>query len=276
MGLVPHQERKHAERAVAWARETAEAYLDMEAIWEISRAAEPLQAQDALKVGEYSDARGGPAPRIGIIRDKSFWFYYPENVSQLRKLGAEIREVDSMEDPELPEVDALYIGGGFPETQAEYLARNESFKKSLRRAIEEGLPVYAECGGLMYMGRCLVSKGHAYPMVGSLPVTFILDDKPQGHGYTILEVVRPNPFFPEGEILKGHEFHYSRPCKEESEQWAPVFKVRRGKGLDGQGDGLCRKNLLATYTHMHAGGNPLWGESLFRVALAYKKLKKRC
>jgi cobyrinic acid a,c-diamide synthase len=213
-------------------------------------------------------------PRIGVIRDKSFWFYYPENLAQLKTLGVELVTVDSLEEKALPDLDALYIGGGFPETQAEGLARNRSFRDSLRRKIEEDLPVYAECGGLMYMGEALLLHGSVYPMVGVLPLRFKLDKKPQGHGYTILQVMGENPYFAVGGILKGHEFHYSKPVGGDSKRLSPVFRVLRGRGLDGKNDGLCRRNLLATYTHIHAAGNAFWGQRFFRTALAYKKLKK--
>lgn len=275
MGLVPHQERGHAEKAMARARSAVEENIDLEAIWRLSHEVEHLET------GMESPEKGSPEmryadpPRIGYIKDKSFWFYYPENLEQLRKLGAVLVEVDSMSRNELPELDALYIGGGFPETQAERLADNESFRVSLKQEIEDGLPVYAECGGLMYLGDRLVVDGKSYPMVGALPVTFVLEEKPQGHGYTILEVTGKNPYFPVGQILKGHEFHYSRPIIEGSRKPASVFKVHRGRGLDGQEDGLCHKNLLATYTHLHAAGSPFWGEAFFERAFDFKKTKNR-
>ena len=214
-------------------------------------------------------------PRIGVIRDKSFWFYYPENLEQLKDLGAILVEVDSMESKELPDLDALYIGGGFPETQAKALADNRTFRDTLKDRIETGLPVYAECGGLMYLAESLLVDEKSYPMVGALPLRCVMEKKPQGHGYTVLEVTGQNPYFPVGETLRGHEFHYSRPLFDEAGHIHSVFKVHRGRGLDGERDGLVKKNLLATYTHLHAAGNTLWGKSLFRQALAAKSRKKR-
>ena len=178
-----------------------------------------------------------------------------------------------MADKTLPELDALYIGGGFPETQAEALANNKGFRDSLKKKVEDGLPVYAECGGLMYLGENLLIKETAYPMAGVLPLKCILEKKPQGHGYTILETSRPNPFYPVGEILKGHEFHYSRPLIQDSKGIDTAFRVKRGRGLDGQRDGLYKKNLLATYTHLHAAGNSLWGKSFYEKAREYKLQK---
>jgi cobyrinic acid a,c-diamide synthase len=275
MGLVPHQERAQAERAIAWARTAVEDNLDLEAIWRLSQQVDPL---DPVGQEPETDPSGHPnedPPRIGVIRDRSFWFYYPENLEQLKDLGAILMEIDSMDSKELPDLDALYIGGGFPETQAKALADNRAFRETLRDEIENGLPVYAECGGLMYLAESLLVDEKTYPMVGALPLKCVMEKKPQGHGYTIIEVTEQNPYYPVGETLKGHEFHYSKPLIDEREKIRSVFRVHRGRGLDGERDGLVKKNLLATYTHLHAAGNTLWGTSLFREALAAKNRKMR-
>ena len=108
-------------------------------------------------------------------------------------------------------------------------------------------------------------------MVGALPIKFIMENKPQGHGYTILKVSKQNPFYKTGETIKGHEFHYSRPVILPGDEIPTVFNVERGYCLDGKKDGFCRKNLFATYTHIHAAGNRSWGEGLIRVAIRHKK-----
>ena len=275
MGLIPYQERGHAEKAIAWARSAVEENIDLESIWRLAHDAEPLEERPQQHEKGPPSALNTDHPRIGFIRDRSFWFYYPENLEQLENLGAVLVEVNSITDRELPDLDALYIGGGFPETQAEALADNVRFRDFLRKKIEMGMPVYAECGGLMYLGESLVVNGKTYPMVGSLPLKFVLEEKPQGHGYTILKVSRQNPYYPLGEVLKGHEFHYSRPLIERPEEINPVFEVQRGHGLDGKRDGLCKNNMLAIYTHLHAGGNPLWGERFFKAAIHSKNLKKQ-
>ena len=275
MGLVPYQEREHAEKAIRWARSAVEDNLDLEVIWRLSHHTEPLEATDGGQEIVQSEDHGEDPPRIGVIRDRSFWFYYPENLEYLRNLGASLVELDSMAEKEIPDLDALYVGGGFPETQAEALARNRTFRNSLKKEIEKGLPVYAECGGLMYLGESLVVKERTYPMVGALPLTCVMEKKPQGHGYTVLEVTDQNPYYPVGKTLRGHEFHYSRPLLNEVEGIRPVFRVHRGRGLDGEKDGLVKKNLLATYTHLHAAGNELWGKSLFRAALSSKTRRMR-
>jgi cobyrinic acid a,c-diamide synthase len=271
MGLVPHLETDYAEKAVAWARGVAEKHLDLNALWALAHAAPPLDGLPEEKKAEGAPILPEPPPRIGVIRDQSFWFYYPENLDHLERLGARLIEINSLADRELPDINALYIGGGFPETQAQALADNVSFRTALRQRIEEGLPVYAECGGLMVLGRNLVVDGNEFPMVGALPLSLILEKKPQGHGYTILEVTDRNPYYPVGEVLKGHEFHYSKAVLHPSDDTRTVFKVLRGEGIDGRKDGLCRKNVLATYTHTHAGGNPEWAGRILNVAAATMK-----
>jgi len=271
MGLVPHLESDYAEKAIAWARDIAEKHLDLKALWNLAHEAPPLDYPPEGKKEESGLVLPESPPRIGVIRDKSFWFYYPENLDQMKKLGAHLVEINSLEDRELPAIDALYIGGGFPETQAQALADNVTFRASLKERIEEGLPVYAECGGLMVLGKALVVDGKEFPMVGALPLSLILEKKPQGHGYTILEVKERNPFYSIGEKLKGHEFHYSKAVLHPSDDTRAVFKVLRGEGIDGQKDGLCRKNMLATYTHIHAGGNPEWARRFLRVAVSSRE-----
>ncbi len=273
MGLVPQQERKQSKKSIAWAKRVVEENLDIDTIWGLAHNAGPLEKGNQYQENGTSKIPNAESPRIGFIRDSSFWFYYPENLDQLKNLGAVLVEVNSITEKELPDLDALYIGGGFPETQAKALADNENFRDSLRRKIENGLPVYAECGGLLYLGESLFVNEKIYPMVGALPLKSVLEKKPQGHGYTILEAMRQNPYYEVGEVIRGHEFHYSRPLISGSEEIKYVFKVHRGRGLDGQRDGLCKKNLLATYTHIHAAGNPLWGERFFKAALHSKDLK---
>jgi cobyrinic acid a,c-diamide synthase len=270
MGLIPCQERQFAENAVDWAAKVVEENLDLAALWKLAHDSDPLN-DDALITRAFD--RPPVSPRIGIVRDSSFWFYYPENLDQIKDLGATLIEVDSIRDRSLPDLDALYIGGGFPETQAGALADNKAFKVALKQRIEEGLPVYAECGGLMYLGDYLLVDGKTYPMAGVLPVSFVLEKKPQGHGYTVLEVLRQNPYYEVGETLRGHEFHYSKAVMEDSERAKAVFKVLRGWGLDGERDGLCRKDLLATYTHLHAGGHRTWAKSLIGRASRYGRKK---
>lgn len=275
MGLVPYQEREHAEKAISWTRQTVEKHLQLDAIWRIASEAEDIEIKFRSQTPETTVKAGNDSPQIGFIRDKAFWFYYPENLEQLERMGAQLVEINAISQNMLPQLDALYIGGGFPEIQAQALADNHTFRNALREEIEKGLPVYAECGGFMYLGKNLVVDGRNYPMVGAIPVEFVLKKRPQGHGYTVLEVNESNPYYPVGEILKGHEFHYSNPVLTGEANVDFAFKVRRGHGVDGERDGICMKNVLATFTHIHAAGNPGWAKGLLKASLEYRRSNSR-
>jgi len=277
MGLTPFQEYTEVQEALSSAGDIARQYLDLDRILEIAQGAVPLKTgQRDLRLVDNKIKKANPQPppivRIGIIRDSAFQFYYPENFEELKKRGAELVEISAMQERELPDIDALYIGGGFPETNAIALAKNTAFKKSLRNAVERGLPVYAECGGLMYLGKALLLENKTYPMSGIFPLTFCLEKKPQAHGYTILEITGENPFYTKGTVLKGHEFHYSRVIdREMKDETHFSFLMKRGQGIMDKMDGLCYKNVLATYTHLHALGSPEWADGLVEKASSYKK-----
>jgi cobyrinic acid a,c-diamide synthase len=215
-----------------------------------------------------------PVPRIGIIRDSAFQFYYPENIDALSDGGAEIVFISPLKDRELLQLDALYIGGGFPETHAEQLADNKSFSRQLKARAEDGFPIYAECGGLMYLGEELVLEGNAFPMVGILPVAFDFYKKPQGHGYTIVTVEGENPYYAVGTEIRGHEFHYSRVSNWTGGENDLVFRMKRGVGINKDRDGILYKNVLATYTHVHALGTPGWAGALIRNAVKFQNSRE--
>jgi cobyrinic acid a,c-diamide synthase len=222
-----------------------------------------------------SDAPRRATVRIGIFRDAAFQFYYPENLEAVMRAGARIVEISPLHDTALPNVDALYVGGGFPETLAQALADNEVFRAAVRRAVDDGLPVYAECGGAVYLGETLEFGGRIYPMVGALPAAFAFKSKPQGHGYAVLEATASNPFFSVGALVRGHEFHYTyvRALSENTLTYA--FRVRRGHGIDGEHDGLCTRNVVAAYTHVHSLGTPTWGPALVAAARRHRAATRR-
>jgi len=272
MGLIPPQEHPEADQSVKVAEQIARQFLNLDCIVAAAMAAGPVrvpvQREDRRKAFIHE------SPTIGIIRDSSFWFYYPENLEDLSRLGATVIEVNSLKERALPALDGLYIGGGFPETHADELASNEPFRKSLLQAIHDGMPVYAECGGLMYLGKSLVMEHSVFPMVGAFPVSFQMEKKPQGHGYTILEADRENPYFAKGTILHGHEFHYSRPVEVDQKMITTVFRNKRGSGFHQGRDGLHVFNVLATYSHIHSVGVQGWAWNLVERAEAYRLAKR--
>lgn len=284
MGLTPHHEHEDASGVVSFAETLADKYLDMPAIIKIARSAESLDYGDkpfdlsfplagspfdGSDCGQsaMTEIETSEAVKIGVFRDAAFQFYYPENFEELEKCGAEIVEIDALGGSGLPPVDALYIGGGFPETNAVRLAQNISFREAVKKAAEKGLPIYAECGGLMFLGEAIVMNGERYPMAGILPIVIEMRPRPEAHGYTIVEVDGENPFYPTGTILQGHEFHYSSVSEfRKSDDISLAFNMKRGKGIAGLRDGICYKNVLATYTHIHALGAPEWVRGLIAKA----------
>ena len=276
MGLTPYHEHEEVEESISAVAGVVKQHLDLDALWKIAYEAAPLP--DIEAVMQYADDKSeirNPKSeiRIGVIKDSAFQFYYPENLEELQKNGAELVEISALKEKQLPLIDALYIGGGFPETNAIALAENIDFRRNLKKAVEDGLPVYAECGGLMYLGESLVLGDRTYPMAGVFPVQFCLEKAPQAHGYTIVEVSRSNPYYSQGAVLRGHEFHYSRVLTIDLDKKDDIyfaFRMKRGKGIVDKMDGLCYKNVLATYTHLHALGAEEWVGGLINRAVYYK------
>jgi cobyrinic acid a,c-diamide synthase len=177
LGLIPPQEHDRIRQALQKAADIAVNYLDIEGLMQIAQSAPPwedLSVPDVLPADEPADP-----VTIGVIRDRAFQFYYPENIEALAAAGARVIEVSAISEEKLPSVDALYIGGGFPETQAVLLADNKAFRLSLRDAAENGLPIYAECGGLMFLGESLTVGDKHYPMVGFLAISLGMEKRPQ-------------------------------------------------------------------------------------------------
>jgi cobyrinic acid a,c-diamide synthase len=274
LGLVPPQESDNVAEALEFVAGKIGECVDLDGLWRIAGSAGSLgwPLPSATSVGSALAAAGAPVV-IGVVRDAAFQFYYPENLEALQEKGAVIKEISSFDDRTLPSVDALYIGGGFPETHLEVLAANETFRTSLKREIETGLPVYAECGGLMFLCRKIRHGTSEYPMLGVFPYDVILGRKPQGHGYTIMECVGRNPYFSEGTMLRGHEFHYSQIVVDQGSPVSFVFKLTKGHGILDGWDGMCYKGVLASYSHIHAVGNEQWAESMVRAAQGYRQEK---
>lgn len=208
--------------------------------------------------------------RIGVVRDAALWFYYEENLEALRHAGAETVEFSLLNDEAIPEdIDGIYMGGGFPETMAHGLSANVSMRTALAHLIAAGLPVYAECGGLMYLSQELHYEGLTFPMAGIFPLTTKVFKKPQGHGYMRAQVSSRNPFYSIGHTLTGHEFHYSR-CLDADKISAFTFTVEMGQGMGQGADGVLHRNCLAGYTHIHALGNPQWALNFVHAARVYR------
>ena len=271
LGLLPLHEHPQALDFIDEASNVAEQSVDLDRVIEIASAAGQFPSELHPEPVDFGPKPAENGVRIGILKDSAFQFYYPENLEALRRRVGPLVEISALDQAEFPEVDGLYIGGGFPETNAERLAENTIFKESLRKAIEQGLPVYAECGGLMYLSRNLCVDEKVYPMVGVFPIDTVLERKPQGLGYIRVQVDGPNPFYPQGAVLTGHEFHYSSVRSlDDVSGGSCAFRVLQGHGMNGSRDGICRFNALGTYVHLHALGEPLWAEGIVRNAAAYR------
>ena len=267
LGLVPWQEYHTEEGLLQKLRASILENIDLEKIEEIAREAPSFPiSQEELRLPRVLQG-----VRIGVLWDRAFQFYYPENLEALEGLGAELLFMDALSASGLPPLEALYIGGGFPETQAEALAENLSFRREIKAAAQEGLPIYAECGGLMYLGERILWKAKAYPMCGVLPLDFEVKERPQGHGYTVVRVIEDNPYYPKGHVIQGHEFHYSLPRVRGEKELRFCFKVERGFGFDGQRDGVLYKNTFGTYTHVHAASTQSWVRGMVQAISRYLK-----
>lgn len=212
-------------------------------------------------------ARTDVPVRIAVARDAAFGFYYADDLEALRAGGAELVFFDTMRAAELPPVDGLFIGGGFPETHMRALESNTSLRASIRAAIERGLPVYAECGGLMYLARAIRWEGKRAEMVGIIDAEAVMYEKPQGRGQVIIEETAQFPWpaisafsrVDEGVGIHAHEFHHAALVD------LPMdtrygFEVRRGIGIDGKHDGLLVHNVVAAFSHQRTTASNPWCE----------------
>jgi cobyrinic acid a,c-diamide synthase len=259
LGLMTPAEHGSRDAAIECAADLVAAHVDLDALLRVAARARPAS---------FPEAAAAPASaltaRIAVLRDEAFSFYYQENLEALAAAGAELVEVSPLHDRDLPDVDALYIGGGFPEVHAAGLCANATLREAIRERAAAGLPIYAECGGLMYLSRELRVHGTTYPMCGALDLAVEQSDAPQGHGYVEARVDADNPFFPVGTRLRGHEFHYSRVVESSCQS---VLHVERGTALGDGRDGIVSGRVWASYLHLHALGAPTWAGALVRAAV---------
>ena len=250
LGLMPSNESEESARRVQILGQTMGAQLDIHRLLALDG---PTAAPRALPPMSHP-VSGAPEPiRIGIAQDKAFGFYYQDDLEALRAAGAKLVPIDTLHDHTLPDIEGLFIGGGFPEMAMQELEANALLRANLRQAIESGMPVYAECGGLMYLARSISWKGRKCEMVGVIPGDIVMHDRPVGRGYVRLQQNTESPWRQAGDSndleIRAHEFHYSTLENLEPETRF-AYRVVRGHGVDGAHDGIIYKNLLASYTHL--------------------------
>ncbi|MDH4133561.1 MAG: hydrogenobyrinic acid a,c-diamide synthase (glutamine-hydrolyzing), partial [Gammaproteobacteria bacterium] len=261
LGLVPSNEASAAREKIDSIASAIEDQLDLQRLIDISASAEPLGPEPILPALMTGGKKERPI-RIGVARDAAFAFYYPSDLEALEGHGAELVFFNTLRDERLPDVDALFIGGGFPETQMTALESNVAMRRQIHAAIEAGMPVYAECGGLMYLSRSLTWNGKTCAMVGSIPADTRMHARPQGRGYVILTESGQSPWPSLAHTgsaveIRAHEFHYSRLENVDSSLHY-AYRVVRGTGIDGAHDGILHRNVLACYTHQRDTGNHHW------------------
>ena len=260
LGLIPTSERTQEVKALKNTIDSTAGYLDVMDIRKIAQTAEDL----VLPEYQRETFRGRDV-EVGVIRDKAFSFYYPENLEYLEANARQVHYIDSFVDSALPNLDLLYIGGGFPEVYAAELEKNEELMKSIRNSWSSGMHIYAECGGLMYLARAIIdTEGKTHKSVGLIDGVVHLQKSPVGHGYVRLETALPNPLAMPETVIVGHEFHHSR--LDLGHKPAFAFRVLRGHGIDGEHDGIQTKRLLAMYTHLHVLHNPRLFDNLLASA----------
>jgi len=253
LGLVPANEQGEAADLVRRAGEVVEASVDMGLMGVIAcMAAEPKRA--------LPETASSPAPdlKIAVAMDAAFGFYYPDDLEAMARLGAEVVPFDALRDEKLPDCDGLFIGGGFPETQAASLEANVSLRADIKASLADGLPAYAECGGLMYLSRSLTWQGARHEMVGAIPGDSAMHGTPVGRGYVRLVETGLSPWKSAADaVLPAHEFHYASlenlPANSDF-----AYAIKRGHGIDGRHDGLILGNLVATFSHHRSVGGGDW------------------
>ncbi len=260
LGLVPVKENENLPALVETIKRQVAYAVDVDKVIAIAGSA---SAMEDVEIGEAS-----PPPsrtRIGVVMDQAFTFYYPENLEALRMAGAELVQVNATRDESLPErLDALYIGGGFPEMLMDKLESNSHMRAEIKDAVENGMPVHAECGGLIYLSRSVSYEGRSARMAGVLDCDVVIRQKPKGHGYMTLEPTGKSPWMGRAGKVQAHEFHYGEVVNLGHADFA--YRVVRGTGIDGRHDGIVYKNVTASFAHLHHLGCPSWAADFVSFA----------
>ena len=254
LGLVPVKEDPALLEKVNSIGEVVARSVDMDRILGIAKTADKLP-----EVAPCPTPTGENDISVGVAMDRAFTFYYPENLEALESAGAKLVPFSPLDDKTLPNVNGLYIGGGFPEMFLKELEANETIRQAIQSAIERGMPVYAECGGMVYLARSITWQGESAQMVNALKCDVMMTKKPAGLGYMTLRSTRDCSWYQPGGDVYCHEFHHSQLTGLGADtQYA--WKVARGSGITGEHDGIVYKNVLASYAHLHACGAPTWAK----------------
>ncbi len=265
LGLVPANEQEAARLRIKHVGERVAGQVDLARFVAIGDSAPTLHPI-------VPSVRPEPAGhvRVGIAHDQAFGFYYSEDLDSLRAANVELIDIDTLHAANLPALDGLIIGGGFPEMFMAELEANSALRMQIRNAIAAGLPTYAECGGLMYLSRSLDWQGQTRQMVGLVPGDTVMHERPVGRGYANLQPTGDDRWQESGSI-PAHEFHYSSLENLPADS-IYAYQVKRGHGIDGQHDGYQLHNLLAGYVHRRGSGERGWIAPFLKQVRAHKAL----
>ena len=258
LGLMPSNEHAASQHQIALIRDLVSQHVDLDALLALAQQAPDVPPASTLARPTQLSTK--PRVRIGIARDAAFGFYYAEDLDAFEAAGAELVFFDTLHDAALPAaLDGLFIGGGFPESHMQELEQNGALRQQIHAFIEADKPVYAECGGLMYLCRSLSWHGKSCRMVGSIGADVVMQERPQGRGYVQVQERAQHPWLAQQKptLVKAHEFHYSR-LDNLPDNLRFAYDVQRGHGVDGQHDGLIYRNLLANYTHLRDSEGNHW------------------
>lgn len=257
-----------AERFAAFAA-LAQKHLDLDALRQIECSIPPTS-----ETRSEEDAREVIPVRVGVARDETFSFYYEDNLDALRELGAVIVEWSPLRDHKIPaEVDALYLGGGYPELYAAQLSRNLTLLHDVRRFAQSGKPVYAECGGMMYLAETLrLLDGEVFPMAGVLPLGVEMTERLVHFGYADVEFLEDCLLGETGTSVRGHSFHCSRVIERKSNH--PAYRVHYSLSGKSRLEGYRQGNLLGSYIHFHFRANPVLARTFLGKARAAQQLAR--
>ena len=255
LGLMPSNEALDPQRTARRLAGVVAEAVDIDRLEPIARKARPVAPVEPIRPRVVP--AGGPV--VAIARDRAFGFYYPDDLDALEAAGARLMPVDMARDANLGGADALFLGGGFPEMLARALEANAPMRESVRQAAAGGMPIYAECGGLMYLARTLIHDGESHAMAGVLPVDVVMHAKPVGKGYVTLEETVHHPWPRGGGPVLGHEFHYSS-VENADPGLRFAYRVTRGHGVVPGHDGIVQDNVLASYAHLRCVAGEDWAK----------------
>ena len=247
LGLVPARERENSLKFIDLWSEVIKNSIDLDRLVEIAKTAPKIKDE----ITPIWSVKNRQKVKIAVAYDEVFNFYYKENIESLEANNAKINYFSPLNDENLPDADAIYIGGGYPELFSKELSQNKSMLFQIKNFHLENRPIFAECGGLMY----LMNSIHDDKQVNIYPYKSVLTDKVQALKYTIAEVTEDNIIAKKGEKFNGHEFHYSKVLVNEPKN-SFAFKILRGKGSYNNMDGFMEKNTLASYVHTHVAAMP--------------------